>query len=32
VDAPGLNPADLSTLEFKHMPWDIYPIGEKWKK
>ncbi|MBL7167139.1 M81 family metallopeptidase [Candidatus Bathyarchaeota archaeon] len=32
VDPPGTTPADLSTLEFKHLPWDIYPIGEKWKK
>jgi len=24
--------ADLGTLGFRHLPWDIYPIGEKWKK
>ncbi len=31
VDPPGTTPADLSTLEFRHLPRDIYPIGEKWK-
>jgi microcystin degradation protein MlrC len=30
VDPPGLGPADLSLLEYKHLPWDIYPIGEKY--
>ena len=32
VDPPGTTPADLSTLEYENLPWDIYPIGEKWKK
>jgi len=32
VDPPGLGPADLSTLEFKYLPWDIYPIGEKYRE
>ncbi len=32
VDPPGLGPADLSILEYKHLPWDIYPIGEKYKR
>jgi microcystin degradation protein MlrC len=31
VDPPGLGPADLSILEFKYLPWDIYPIGEKYR-
>jgi microcystin degradation protein MlrC len=32
VDPPGLGPADLSILEYKYLPWDIYPIGEKYRK
>jgi len=32
VDPPGLAPADLSLLEYKYLPWDIYPIGEKYQK
>lgn len=32
VDPPGTTPADLSTLEYENLPWDIYPIGEKWTK
>ncbi|UCH37854.1 MAG: M81 family metallopeptidase [Candidatus Bathyarchaeota archaeon] len=32
VDPPGTTPADLSTLHYENLPWDIYPIGEKWKK
>ena len=32
VDPPGLGPADLSKLEYKNLPWDVYPIGEKYKK
>jgi microcystin degradation protein MlrC len=32
VDPPGTTPADLSTLHYENIPWDIYPIGEKWKK
>jgi microcystin degradation protein MlrC len=30
VDPPGLGPADLSKLEYKYLPWDIYPIGKKY--
>jgi len=32
VDPPGTTPADLSTLRYENIPWDVYPIGEKWKK
>lgn len=32
VDPPGLGPANLSKLEYKNLPWDIYPIGAKYKK
>jgi microcystin degradation protein MlrC len=32
VDPPGTTPADLSTLEYDNLPWDIYPVGEKWRK
>mgnify|MGYP001152138166 CR=1 FL=1 len=32
VDPPGLAPADLSTLHYENVPWDTYPIGEKWRK
>jgi microcystin degradation protein MlrC len=32
VDPPGTTPADLSILHYDHIPWDVYPIGEKWKK
>ncbi len=32
VDPPGTTPADLSTLEYENLPWNIYPIGEKWTK
>ncbi len=31
VDAPGLGPADLTVLEYKNVPNDIYPIGSKWR-
>ena len=31
VDPPGTTPADLSTLHYENIPWDIYPIGEKWR-
>jgi microcystin degradation protein MlrC len=27
VDAPGLGPADLSELEYKNVPADVYPLG-----
>jgi microcystin degradation protein MlrC len=30
IDPPGLAPADLSTLEYEYLPWDIWPIGKKW--
>ena len=32
VDAPGLGPADLTQHDYKNIPKDIYPIGEKWRK
>lgn len=32
VDPPGLGPADLSILEYKHLAWDLYPIGEKYQR
>jgi len=32
IDPPGFTPADLSTLRYENIPWDIYPIGEKWRK
>lgn len=32
VDPPGTTPADLSTLHYENIPWDIYPIGEKYRK
>ncbi|MFB0543649.1 MAG: MlrC C-terminal domain-containing protein, partial [Candidatus Bathyarchaeia archaeon] len=32
IDPPGFTPADLSTLHYENIPWDIYPIGEKWRK
>ncbi|MEM2127562.1 MAG: MlrC C-terminal domain-containing protein, partial [Candidatus Bathyarchaeia archaeon] len=32
VDAPGLGPADLTQLEYKNIPDEIYPIGRKWRK
>jgi microcystin degradation protein MlrC len=28
VDAPGLGPADLSGLDYKNIPRDIYPLSE----
>lgn len=31
VDPPGTTPADLNTLHYENIPWDIYPIGEKWR-
>jgi microcystin degradation protein MlrC len=27
IDAPGLGPADLSTVEYKNIPGDIYPLS-----
>ena len=32
IDPPGTTPADLSTLHYENTPWDIYPIGKKWRK
>lgn len=32
VDPPGLGPANLGILEYKYLPWDIYPIGGKYRK
>lgn len=32
VDPPGTTPADLSTLKYENLPWDLYPIGKKWRK
>ncbi|MFP3952049.1 MAG: M81 family metallopeptidase [Candidatus Bathyarchaeia archaeon] len=32
VDPPGTTPADLSTLDYENIPWDTYPIGEKWSE
>ena len=29
VDAPGLGPADVTTIPYKHAPRDIYPIVRK---
>lgn len=29
VDAPGLGPADLSTIPYKNIPKDLYPLGKK---
>jgi microcystin degradation protein MlrC len=32
IDPPGTTPADLATLHYENLPWDIYPIGAKWKE
>ncbi len=32
IDAPGLGPADLTTLEYHNVPDDVYPIGKKWRE
>jgi len=30
IDAPGLGPADLSTIPYKNAPVkDLYPLGKK---
>lgn len=29
VDAPGLGPADLSTIPYKNIPKDLYPLSKK---
>jgi microcystin degradation protein MlrC len=31
IDAPGIGPADLTTLEYHNIPKDIYPVGVKWR-
>ncbi len=31
IDAPGLGPADLTTLEYENVPEDVYPVGDKWQ-
>jgi len=31
IDAPGIGPADLTTLKYEHVPEDIYPIGKRWR-
>ncbi|MFH0848672.1 MAG: M81 family metallopeptidase [archaeon] len=32
IDTPCLGPADLSTLPYRNVPLDLYPIGKKWRK
>jgi microcystin degradation protein MlrC len=32
IDPPGTTPADLRTLHYENIPWDIYPVGEKWRR
>lgn len=32
VDPPGTTPADLTKLKYENIPWDIYPIGKKWRR
>jgi microcystin degradation protein MlrC len=29
IDAPGLGPADLTTIEYQNIPKDIYPLSKK---
>jgi microcystin degradation protein MlrC len=31
IDTPCLGPADLTTLAYKNVPQDLYPIGKKWR-
>ena len=31
IDAPGIGPADLTTLEYHNIPKDIFPVGAKWR-
>jgi len=31
IDAPGIGPADLTTLEYHNIPADVYPVGAKWR-
>lgn len=30
VDAPGLGPADLTTIEYRNIPGNIYPLERRW--
>lgn len=32
VDAPGMGPADLTTLDYKNIPADLFPVGRKWRQ
>ena len=32
VDPPGLGSANLVLLDYKHLAWDLYPIGDKYRK
>ena len=32
VDPPGLGPANLDILEYRYIPWDLYPIGGKYSE
>ena len=32
IDSPGLGPADLTQLDYRNLPEDIYPVGQKWQK
>ncbi len=32
VDAPGLGPADLTTLQYENIPPDLYPVGENYRE
>jgi microcystin degradation protein MlrC len=31
MDAPGIGPADLTTLRYENAPAGIYPIGKRWR-
>ncbi|MEW6522897.1 MAG: M81 family metallopeptidase [Bacillota bacterium] len=30
IDAPGIGPADLRSLQYQKIPGDIYPVGKRW--
>ena len=32
VDPPGLGPANLGVLRYENLPWDVYPVGGKYRK
>ena len=32
IDPPGTTPANLSILRYENIPWNIYPIGERWRR